>query len=390
VSPQALVTFAGTGPGDPGLLAVRAQQALAGAQVVVADADVKTAVLDGAPEAAERLRVGDGGGGIPHGTVSALLRAHAAAGRRVVRLVVGDGGAFQEEAATLAAWGVDFDVVPGVAPGPVHAWLARRPLHGRRVLVTRPRAQGGRLTALLEAYGGEVVTLPTIQIGPPHDWAPLDQAIRNIETFQWVVFTSVNGVAAFRERLGRAGLDARHLGGRRVAAIGPETAEALRRGGIEPDVVPAEYRAEGLIEALRSRAGCGDSVLLVRAAEAREVLPRELEARGVRVMVAPAYRTTLAREGADRVRALLESRGIDVVTFTSSSTVRGFREALAPADLRRLLDGVAVAAIGPVTAESAAEHGLRVSIMPTEYTVPALADAIAGHFETSRPATVRG
>jgi uroporphyrinogen III methyltransferase/synthase len=175
-----------------------------------------------------------------------------------------------------------------------------------------------------------------------------------------------------------------------VAAIGPETAEALRRGGIEPDVVPAEYRAEGLIEALRSRAGCGDSVLLVRAAEAREVLPRELEARGVRVMVAPAYRTTLAREGADRVRALLESRGIDVVTFTSSSTVRGFREALAPADLRRLLDGVAVAAIGPVTAESAAEHGLRVSIMPTEYTVPALADAIAGHFETSRPATVRG
>jgi uroporphyrinogen III methyltransferase / synthase len=120
------------------------------------------------------------------------------------------------------------------------------------------------------------------------------------------------------------------------------------------------------------------------------VLPRELEARGVRVMVAPAYRTTLAKEGADRVRTLLESRGIDVVSFTSSSTVRGFREVLAPADLRRLLDGVVVAAIGPVTAESAAEHGLRVSIMPIEYTVPALADAIAGHFETSRPATVRG
>ena len=384
-----LVTFIGTGPGDPGLLAIRAQQALAGAQVVVADTDVKAAVLDGAPEAAERVRVA-GGGGTSRGTVSALLRAHAAAGRRVVRLVAGEGETFQAEAGILEAWGVGFDVVPGVAPSAAETWLARRPLHGRRVLVTRPRAQAGRLAALLEARGAEVIALPTIQIGPPEDWAPLDRAIRELETFQWVVFTSVNGVAAFRERLGHAGLDARRLGGRSVAAIGPETADALRRGGIEPDLLPAEYRAEGLVEALRSRAGHGDAVLLVRAAEAREVLPRELEARGVRVTVAPAYRTTLAREGADRVRTLLESRGIDVVTFTSSSTVRGFLEVLAPADPRRLLEEVVVAAIGPITAETAAEHGLRVSVMPTAYTVPALADAIVGHFETVPPATVRG
>ena len=385
-----LVTFIGTGPGDPGLLAVRAQQALADAQVVIADADVAPAVLDGAPGGAERVRVGEGGGGTSRGAVPALLRAEAVAGRRIVRLVGGDGEAFQDEAAALDTWGVDFEVIPGVAARVVERWLARRPLHGRCVLVTRPRGQAGRLVALLEAYGAETITMPTIQIEPPEDWGPVDGAIRSLGAFRWVVFTSVNGVAAFRERLARAGLDARGLAGRLVAAIGPETAEALRRAGIEADLVPAEYRAEGLLAALGTRLAPGDAVLLVRAAEAREVLPRELEARGIRVTVAPAYRTVLAREGAGEVVRLLEARRIDVVTFTSSSTVRGFLALLAPADSRRLLRDVAVAAIGPITAETASEHGLHVSIMPDEYTVPALADAIADRFETSSPATLRG
>jgi uroporphyrinogen III methyltransferase / synthase len=265
-----------------------------------------------------------------------------------------------------------------------------RPLHGRRVLVTRPRAQAARLAELLESYGAEAITLPAIEILPPEDWAPLDEAIRSLSRFKWIVLTSANGVAAFRDRLARAGLYARRLAGIHVAVIGPETAEALRRAGLEPDLVPTEYRAEGLVDALRARVGPGDAVLLVRAAEARDVLPRSLEARGVEVTVAPAYRTGLAREGAGSVRALLESRGIDAVTFTSSSTVRGFVALLAPSDVHRLLEGVVVAAIGPITADTAAEHGLRVSIMPHEYTVPALAHAIAGHFETSPPAAVRG
>jgi uroporphyrinogen III methyltransferase/synthase len=264
------------------------------------------------------------------------------------------------------------------------------PLQGRRVLVTRPRPQAGSLAARLEAYGAEVVALPTIRIEPPDDWAPIDEAIRTLAGYRWVVFTSVNGVTAFSERLRRAGLHAQSLAGRRVAAIGPETAEALRRAGIEPDRVPAEYRAEGLLHALETEVTRGDAVLLVRAAEAREILPQELEARGVRVTVAPAYRTVLVREGADHARALLEARRIDAVTFTSSSTVRGFAALLGAADARRLLQGVVVAAIGPVTAETASEHGLHVTVMPHEYTVPALADAIAGHFETARPATVRG
>jgi uroporphyrinogen III methyltransferase/synthase len=334
--------------------------------------------------------VAEDGRGVSHETVPALLRAHAAAGRHVVRLVGGDGEAFQREATILDTWGVDFDVVPGVAAGAAQAWLARRPLHGRRVLVTRPRAQAGRLVELLEAYGAEALALPTIEIAPPADWSPLDAAIRSLPGFRWVVFTSVNGVAAFRERLARAGLDARSLAGCLVAAIGPETAEAVRRSGIEPDLVPAEYRAEGLIEALAPRLDPGDAVLLVRATEAREALPRELGARGIRVTVAPAYRTVLARDGAADVVPMLESRRVDAVTFTSSSTVRGFLALLAPADARRLLEGVVVAAIGPITAETAAEHGLHVSVMPHEYTVPALADAIAGHFETSPPAALRG
>jgi len=268
--------------------------------------------------------------------------------------------------------------------------MKERPLEGRRVLVTRPRAQAARLASLLESYGADTMTLPAIEIRPPEDWAPLDEAIRTLGRFGWLVFTSANGVTAFRERLRLAGLDERSLAGRHVAAIGPETANALRQGGIEADLVPAEFRAEGLVDALGTRVEPGDAVLLVRAAEARDVLPRALESRGVGVTVAPAYRTVLAPESAGDVRTLLESRRIDAVTFTSSSTVRGFAALLGPADVRRLLEGVVVAAIGPITAETAAEHGLTVSVMPHEYTVPALADAIAGYFETAPRAALRG
>ena len=266
----------------------------------------------------------------------------------------------------------------------------KRSLHGKRILVTRPRAQAGRLATLLEANGAEVVALPAIAIEPPDDWGPLDEAIRGLASYRWVVFTSVNGVAAFRTRLAQAGLDARCLAGRQVAAIGPETAEELRRAGIEPDLVPGEYRAEGLLEALGARLHRGDRVLLVRAADAREILPQGLEARGNPVTVVPAYRTVFVRDSADRVRTLLESGGLDAVTFTSSSTVRGFLALLGPVPARQLLQGVVVAAIGPVTAATATEHGLSVTVIPRKYTIPALADAIAGHFETSPPATLRG
>jgi uroporphyrinogen III methyltransferase/synthase len=257
----------------------------------------------------------------------------------------------------------------------------RQPLRGRRVVVTRPRAQAASLVARLEAYGAEVVSLPTIRLEPPDDWGPLDAAVRRLDQFTWVVFTSINGVAAFRERLRLAGLDARALAGRRVAAIGPGTAETLARAGVRLEVVPGEYRAEGLVETLGPRVGPGTEVLLVRAAEARELLPRELAARGARVTVAPAYRTVTETEGGDRFVALLEAHRVDVVTFTSSSTVRGLVALLAPDSIHRLLDGVVLAAIGPITAATLAEYGLSAQVAPREYTVGALASAIAAHFD---------
>jgi uroporphyrinogen-III synthase len=380
------VTFVGSGPGDPGLLAVRAQQALAAAEVLVADRDVPGAIVDRASLRAERVWVVRDGRGTGRETVPALLRAHAAAGRRVVRLVGGDGRTAEDEAAALEASGVGFDVVPGVAPGVLAAWLARRPLHGRRVLVTRPRHQAGRLAGCLEAYGAETVAVPAIELVPPGDWGPLDRAIRSLPAYRWVVFTSANGVSAFRERLHVAGLDARALAGRLIAAIGPETGAALRRGGLEPDLVPDEYRAEALAGALEPRLVAGDRVLLVRAAEARDALPRALETLGIPVTIAPAYRTTVPRGAGPELADRVAARRIDAVTFTSSSTVRGLLALLGP-DAARLLDGVVVAVIGPITAATAAEHGLTVRVMPHDYTVPALAEALAAHFEACPPAT---
>jgi uroporphyrinogen III methyltransferase/synthase len=319
--------------------------------------------------------------GVPAHTPAVAIGAAGTAAQRTVTAVLGD---LVAEAARQGLGRAELVVAgPGVTAR--LPWRERRPLHGRRVLVTRPRAQAGGFTTLLEDYGAEVVALPTIRIEPPDDWRPLDEAIGRLPEFAWIVFTSANGVSAFQERLGRGGRDARALAGLGVAAIGTETADALRRAGIEPDVVPTEFRAEGLVEALGPRVQAGQAVLLVRAAEAREVLPRELAARGALVSVVPAYRTVAAKEEADHVLALLEARRIDVVTFTSSSTVRGLVGLLPPDEARRLLAGVVLAAIGPITAATVAEHGLPITVMPRQYTASALVAAIARHFAGSQP-----
>jgi uroporphyrinogen III methyltransferase/synthase len=198
-----------------------------------------------------------------------------------------------------------------------------------------------------------------------------------------VVFTSANGVAALRERLQATGRDPSELSGVRLAAIGSETGAALRRLGLVPSAVPVEFRAEGLVETLRSHVGPDSEVLLVRAAEARDVLPRELAALGARVTIVPAYRTEIETEGAERVRDLLARRRLDVVTFTSSSTVRGLLALLPAGEIARLLGAVVLAAIGPVTAATLAESGLHARIVPREYTTPALADAIAAFFASA-------
>lgn len=264
------------------------------------------------------------------------------------------------------------------------AWFERRPLFGKRVVVTRPLQQSGRLAQLLEEAGAEVIRLPTIKLEPPESWEALDRAVREIESFRWVVFTSVNGVEFFRQRLQAARRDARSLHGARIAAIGPETAEGLKRLGLHPDVVPDEFVAEGLVSALKDQVKPGDRMLLPRAAEARDLLVKEMERLGALVTVAPAYRAVAAKEGADRLRRELEAGRVHVVTFTSSSTARNFSDLFSADERRELFRGVVIASIGPITAAAGAGCGFETRIMPSAYTVPALVSAIVEHFEKER------
>lgn len=255
-----------------------------------------------------------------------------------------------------------------------------RPLSGKRIVITRARAQASRFRRLLEEAGAEVLEIPTIRIEPPHSWEPLDNAIARIEEFRWVIFTSVNGVESFRQRLADKGKDLGVLRAHRVAAIGPTTQGALEGRGIPVELVPGEYRAEGLVERLRGLIHPGDRVLLPRAAETRDLLVAELERLGAAVSEVPAYRTVGVREGAQALQRALEARAVDVVTFTSSSTVRNFAGMFAEGDYHALLTGVSVACIGPITAGTAAELGLRTHIVPTEFTIPALARAIIEYY----------
>jgi len=264
-------------------------------------------------------------------------------------------------------------------------WFEDKPLFGKRILVTRAREQASAFGQRLEAAGGEVIEFPTIQIEPPESWEPLDAAIARIRDYQWVVFTSANGVRHFWDRLRNAGRDVRDLFGIRVCAIGPATAAALLDRGIRADVVPAEFKAEALAEAVGSEGMQGARVLLARAAEAREVLPTELTRRGATVDVVPTYRTVKNTANAEELRALLRDGKIDAVTFTSSSTVRYFLE-LVGAEAPERLRGVVVARIGPSTADTAARHGSASNVVPDSYTIPALADALIRHFqEVGRP-----
>ncbi len=259
-------------------------------------------------------------------------------------------------------------------------WAEDRPLFGRRIVVTRAREQASALAERLQAEGAEVLEFPAIEIVPPESWGPLDAAVGRIAEYRWILFTSANGVRFFWERLRAAGRDARSLAPARVAAIGPATADALRARGIEPDLVPAEYKAEGILAALAAEPLAGARVLIPRATEAREALPAELEKRGAKVDVVPAYRTIQSTREAKSLQELLAARRVDAVTFTSSSTVTNFCQALGEAELAALLDGVTIACIGPITAGTAQQQGLTPHIVCADYTIPALVTALAAHF----------
>jgi uroporphyrinogen III methyltransferase/synthase len=255
----------------------------------------------------------------------------------------------------------------------------RRPLFGCRVVVTRARAQAGGLSADLERLGAEVDEFPTIEIRPPEDYGPLDAAIRKLDSFGLIVFTSVNGVEAFLERLGHHRLDLRAVPrDAKVAAIGPATAERIRDAGLRVDVVPEEYRAEALIGALDAGRLAGERVLIPRAKVAREILPDRLREAGAEVVVPPAYESVPSSEGKEELSLRLQSGEIDCVTFTASSTVENFVGAFGAEEAARLLEATRVACIGPITADTARKLGLRVDAEAQEYTIPGLVEAVTG------------
>ncbi|MDQ3557337.1 MAG: uroporphyrinogen-III C-methyltransferase [Gemmatimonadota bacterium] len=500
-APAGVVYLVGGGPGDPGLLTLRAAEVLSRADVVVYDALVTPAVLERSAPGAERIFVGKRAGraSASQASINELLVELAGRHRAVVRLKGGDPFVFGrggEEALALAERRIRFEVVPGVSAGiaaPAYAgipvthrgaassvtfvtghedprkpesaldwgslareagtlvlymgasrmevnfrrlidagrspatpaaviqrgtqprqrtvvgtletlpelaaeaeigtpalvvvgevvslrnqlgWFDRRPLSGRRVVVTRARAQASELTDALEALGAEVLQFPTIRITDPGDPAPLLNAAAEVDRYHWVVFTSVNGVARFWDALRASGLDTRALAGVRVCAIGPATGDALRAHGVVPDLVPERYVAESVLEALLERGVSGQRILLPRAEASRGVLPEGLRAAGAEVSDVAAYRTLIDGAGAGRLRKDLDEGHISLITFTASSTVRGFVE-MVGSDAGEAL----VASIGPITSQTAREAGMPVHLEATEFTIPGLVQAILEWFQ---------
>jgi len=504
------VYLIGAGPGDPGLVTVKAVQCLKKADVVVYDYLANDDLLDYAPPHAEKIYAGKMGGAhaMAQEDINKLLGDKALTGATVARLKGGDPYIFGrggEEAAYLYDLNVPFEVIPGVSsaiaapayagvpltdrrhtssvslitghedptkpkssldwerisnsagtlvflmgvknlPGitqnlikygrspetpvaiiqqgttpsqktvtgtlltiveeaenagvkppsiilvgsvvqlrPKLNWFETRPLFGKTIIVTRARQQASGFLQKLRDLGANAIAFPTIATAPPDSWEPLDKALDALNTYQWLIFTSVNGVVFFEQRLHARGLDTRALGGVKVAAIGPATADRLREMGVAADFVPSEYRAEGVVEGLKELTGPGTRMLLPRAAEAREVLPDELRKMGVTVDVTPAYRTILPTERREKVARLLSEGKVDMVTFTSSSTVSNLAAMFPHIPLAQLLKSVQVACIGPITAKTAQKHHLQTHIQPDEYTIEGLTDAIVASARKSTP-----
>lgn len=278
-------------------------------------------------------------------------------------------------------------------------WFDTRPLYGKRIVVTRARTQASELTARLRELGADVIEAPSISI-EPLDTAPLRSALARIGEYRWAVFTSQNSVRLVWEELRSSGRDARALAGVRLVAVGPGTAAALLEHGLAPDVVPERFQAEGVIEALRAAEGAvevrgggggeieehirGARVLYPRAEGARDVLAAGIRAMGAEVDDIPIYRSVPASDGALAVREALDRGDVDVLTFTSSSTVRYFVDAvgLAPARSTRIVT------MGPITSETARALGLTVDMEAREATIASLVDAVEMIAAPPEPLTV--
>jgi uroporphyrinogen III methyltransferase/synthase len=426
------VCFVGLGPGDPRLRTERAADRLAGADVVLRDGEatperlialarggkrvvraVEGDALESPAVLAEALAVSQAGVAIEvvpgvgaraaaaafAGVLGRAVRVHPSELERAlaaeardtpVTIIAAAGSPWQRVIATTAGEAVEraraLDggavIVAFAAPDEALRGFERMPLFGTRGLVTRAREQAGGAAALLREHGAEPLVVPTIEIGPPNDRAPLARALAELRRglYAWVAFTSVNGVERTLESLAASGGDVRAFGAARLAAIGPATARALEKRGLRPDVVAKEFRGEALADemlaAIRST-GASPRVLLARAARARAALPEALRAAGCAVDVVAAYETRAPP--AETVQALardLAAGRVDAVTFTSSSTVDNLCDLLGPQAVE-LIGRARVASIGPVTTETARTRGVRVDVTASEYTVPGLVHALA-------------
>jgi uroporphyrinogen III methyltransferase/synthase len=255
------------------------------------------------------------------------------------------------------------------------AWEKERLLAGKRIVVTRTRKQAGALSDQLRDLGAEVIELPTIRIEPPRDLRAFAELVQDAHTYDWIVFTSANGVTAFFEMFYKLYNDAREIGGARIAAIGPATAQRVRDFHLKVDLQPEEFVAEAVVREFKKEGDLENlRILIARAEEARDLLPKGLGALGAIVDVAITYRTVAETDDRTKARARL-AEGADMITFTSSSTVENYLALGLPWPA-----GMQVASIGPITSKTARERGLTIGVEAARHDIPGLVEAIRRFF----------
>ncbi|HEX3011929.1 MAG TPA: uroporphyrinogen-III synthase, partial [Syntrophomonadaceae bacterium] len=256
------------------------------------------------------------------------------------------------------------------------SWIEKKPLWGKRIVVTRSRKQASVLADRIMELGGEAIEFPTIEISKENDLSGLYNCFSHIEDYSWIIFTSVNTVDIFFSELSSRGLDIRDLKGIKICAIGPVTKEKLQSKGLQVDILPKEYKAEGIIEELGENIKLGQMVLLPRARGARGILPESIRQMGAQVDEVYLYQAVPAASISSSTRNSIINGQVDVITFTSSSTVTNFVTMIGSENIRRIADQVKVACIGPITAETARKHGFTVDILARQYTIDGLVEAI--------------
>ncbi len=264
-------------------------------------------------------------------------------------------------------------------------WFEKRALFGKRAIVTRTREQASDLVAGLEEAGASCYECSTINIEAIENYDILDEALERIDEYHWILFTSLNGVKYFFKRLYGKGMDARDLKGPDIGVVGKSTADLLLKYGVNADLIPPLFTSDGLAESLLDQGVEGRNILIPRAREGREIMPETLRGAGAQVTVAPVYQNIPPQGRKDELRAELESGQVDMVTFTSSSTVSNFLTMVDPEnqeELEKMMQGVKIVAIGPITAKTVTDSGLQVDIQPEKFTIPAMIRAIIDYYQS--------